>query len=354
MMAERTHSEESNPGKPYGGVVNWLVEEGILVDGAEVDFEPLTGGVSSEILRVRSGGECWVYKRALEQLKTRDAWFADTRRNASEIAFLEYARAVDPEAVPRLVAVDEERRGFLMEYLGPPFRTWKSDLLAGRCDIAVATKAARFLGNLHALSTSDPTLAGRFSDMDGFDALRIDPYLRTTGRRHPLLRKYFEEEAERLLRCREALVHGDFSPKNILVGEDRMVLLDHEVAVYADPAFDVAFLLNHLLLKAFLLPDHVRELIRAAEQFWRIYRETRGEAACGAMEARIIRLLLLLMLARIDGKSPVEYFVNRPPEQDCVRSFVARRLRLGDFRCRDLLAAWAETVRYHHRNHDDD
>ena len=55
-------------------------------------------------------------------------------------------------------------------------------------------------------------------------------------------------------RTKRALVHGDVSPKNILVGPRGPVFLDAECAWYGDPAFDLAFCLNHLLLKCLWTP----------------------------------------------------------------------------------------------------
>ena len=136
-----------------------------------------------------------------------------------------------------------------MELLGPEFASWKQMLLRGEARIADASQAAAMLGAIHAHSAGDSEAERDFDTTANFIQLRIDPYLLTTGKRHSDLRHLFEAEAERLASTRQCLVHGDFSPKNLMVSPARMVLLDCEVAWYGDPAFDLAFLLTHLLLK---------------------------------------------------------------------------------------------------------
>jgi hypothetical protein len=104
-------------------------------------------------------------------------------------------------------------------------------------------------------------------------------------------------------------VHGDVSPKNILIARDdgHPVLLDAECAWFGDPAFDAAFCLNHLLLKAVHLPAQRRELLDAAETFFATWSAGLPARTAGDAERRVATLLPCLFLARVDGKSPVEY-----------------------------------------------
>ncbi len=314
-----------------------LRRDGHLRDPA-ARFTPLAGGVSSDIYLVEDGAERFVVKRALPRLRVRDEWRADVSRNEVEREFLEWAGRCLPGAVPRVRFANPTAGYFGMEYLGEGFTNWKRQLLEGVFAPATAAAAGRLLGAMHTCSAGEVALRRRFDTTANFHQLRLEPYLLTTGARHPALREVFTAEARRLEATREGLVHGDFSPKNLLVGPgDRLVLLDAEVAWYGDPAFDVAFLLNHLLLKRlFHAPggEPLRELIGA---FWTAYRGARGAWATD-FEARTVRLLLLLLLARVDGKSPVEYLT--PGRQQVVRDFVGETLRALPDTLPALVEAW--------------
>ena len=286
---------------------------------------------------IEDEGKHFVVKQALPQLKVRDHWQADPARNHVEYEFLRYLGRIVPDAVPAVFAVGADY--FTMEYLGPEFRNWKELLLSGNCQPQHAVGAARILGTLHRVSFGDSELARRFDTTPNFHQLRTDPYLLTTGRRHPALQERFEQEAVRLEKTRECLVHGDYSPKNMLIGGGRTVLLDCEVAWYGDPAFDLAFLINHLLLKSLYhaplnhgLQEIIGTLIAA-------YYDERQMENSGVLDSRTARLLLMLLLARIDGKSPVEYLTE--PKQDFVRSFVSSRLSTPTF-THEVVRDWFE------------
>lgn len=216
----------------------------------DAKLTPLTDGVSSEIYRVDDGGDSFVVKRALAKLKVKEHWTADVCRNHYEQLFIEYVARFLPQAVPSLRPAPKDRGYFAMELLGPEFTNWKQRLLRGEARVEDALQAATILGRIHAHSAADSETERQFDTTANFIQLRIDPYLLTTGLRHPDLRPLFEEEAKRLASTRQCLVHGDFSPKNLMLSPSRMVLLDCEVAWYGDPAFDLAFLLTHLHLKA--------------------------------------------------------------------------------------------------------
>jgi len=293
-----------------------------LVSGHSVLVTPLGGGVSSDVFLIEDGGKRFVVKQALPQLKVKDDWQADTSRNRVEYEFLRYLSRIVPDAAPAVFAAGSDY--FAMEYLGSEYRNWKELLSSGDCQPEHAIRAARILGTLHRVSFGDPELARRFDTTPNFHQLRTDPYLLTTGRRHPALQERFDQEAVRLESTRECLVHGDYSPKNMLIGNGRTVLLDCEVAWYGDPAFDLAFWLNHLLLKALYHAPHDPGLKGMIGAFTAAYYDERRMERDGALDSRTATLLLMLLLARIDGKSPVEYLTSA--KQDFVRNFVAARL----------------------------
>ncbi len=296
----------------------------------------LTGGVSSEIFRVEDGPRVFVVKRALAKLLVRADWRADPGRTRFERLYLETVGRLLPGAVPQVLAAGEGY--FTMEWLGHGWENWKSRLLAGEVRTADAAAAGSILGCIHRESADRADLAALFDSGENFRQLRLDPFLRTVAERHPAHRSMIEAEVTRLATARECLVHGDFSPKNMLLSGSRLVLLDCEPTYYGDASFDLAFLLTHLLLKAlYHAPSDpgLADLVAAAT---RAYLDERGLDDSGIITTRTARLVLLLLLARVDGKSPVEYLPEEKQEQ--VRRFVLPRLGPADFPLDRLSREW--------------
>jgi aminoglycoside phosphotransferase (APT) family kinase protein len=294
------------------------------VRDAQARLTPLSGGVSSELYLVEDGAEKFVVKRALPKLRVKDNWFADVRRNETEWKYLEYVGSLMPGTVPKLRFVNPNADYFGMEFLGEGFTNWRQLLLAGDCRTEHAALAGKILGDIHRRTGFNIRLWDQFDTTESFHQLRIEPYLLTTGNRNPELRKLFFAEAQRIEETREVLVHGDFSPKNILINGDCMVLLDCEVAWYGEPAFDVAFCLNHLLLKSLHHAPRRLGIETMTSAFWQAYVEGRRSGKSSFVERRVIPLLLMLLLARVDGKSPVEYLTLR--KHQFVRDFVREHL----------------------------
>jgi aminoglycoside phosphotransferase (APT) family kinase protein len=193
-------------------------------------------------------------------------------------------------------------------------------LQEGVADVATATAVGDALGRIHAATAERPDLADRFPTDDIFYAIRLEPYLVATGRAHADLARRFAALVEITRRTKRVLVHGDFSPKNLLIGEAGPVILDAECAWYGDPAFDLAFVLNHLLLKGAWRPAWRAQYADAFAALSTAYFAHAGWEARASLEARTAVLLPGLMLARIDGKSPVEY-LTEPVQRDEVRAF---------------------------------
>jgi aminoglycoside phosphotransferase (APT) family kinase protein len=323
-----------------------LRREGLVRGGEPVEIAELPGGISSEIHLVRQGGVSLVVKRALERLRTRDEWHSDPARNRYEQRYLRYVGGLLPGSVPRVLLGGEDDGYFCMEYLGAGFEPWKKELLAGGFDPATARAVMALLGRIHAESRRRPEIALRFDTTAIFRQLRTDPYLRTTAGRHPALRVLLEAEASRLEGVRECLVHGDFSPKNILVGPGRTVVLDCEAAWYGDPAFDIAFLLNHLCLKALLHAPADPGFAPLFESAVAGYFGAAGMPAAGALELdrRSARLLPMLMLARVDGKSPAEYLTDERRKR-LVREWAAGILPRFHGTLAELSALWGARLR---------
>lgn len=289
-------------------VVDALVRIGLVAAGERVTGEALTGGVSSEIYRVDTAGGAFCVKRALARLKVSALWEAPVERNRYERAYLELAAALVPGAVPAVLGADDDAGLFAMAYLDPvEHPVWKAQLRDGHADASVAAAVGDRLGRIHAATADRADLAVAFPTAPLFDALRLAPYLAATAAAHP-------DRAERLLALRDrtaatrrVLVHGDVSPKNILVGPDGPVLLDAECATIGDPAFDVAFCANHLLLKCVWNPTAHAGFLRCLSAFVAAYLRYVSWEPPPAVEARTASLLPALLLARVDGTSPVEY-----------------------------------------------
>jgi aminoglycoside phosphotransferase (APT) family kinase protein len=268
--------------------------------------EELSGGVSSEIWRV--GGAC--VKRALPRLRVAQKWEAPIERNRYERLWLETARAAAPGAAPRVLAADDQAGLFAMEYLGLP--VWKALLREGKADSAFAAQVGATLAAIHSATAGRADIAARFATDAIFYAIRLEPYLVATGKVHPGLG--FESLVRRTADTRVCLVHGDVSPKNILVGPRGPVFLDAECAWYGDPAFDLAFCLNHLLLKCLWVPARKAAFLACFDELSASYL---GNVSFPKVEERTASLLPALLLARVDGKSPVEYLSDR--DKDLVR-----------------------------------
>jgi aminoglycoside phosphotransferase (APT) family kinase protein len=302
-----------------------LQSDGVI--SAEAALTPLSGGVSSDIYHVVDGGRSLVIKRALPSLRVRDEWLADVSRNDFEQRYMRYVGEFLPDSVPKIQFSGSNY--FAMEFLGPEFRNWKAELLAGRATARQAAIAGNTLGVIHAKSHDDARAERDFDSGDNFVQLRVDPYFRTVAQRFPDLAPLVEDESSRLLGTQECLVHGDFSPKNLMFNGDRMLVLDCEVAWYGDPAFDVAFCLSHLLLKGLYHAPGEIGVAGMTDAFVGAYLNASSMTAerRRELEERTARLLLLLLVARVDGKSPVEYLDSN--REQFTREFVLTRLRSG-------------------------
>lgn len=320
---------------------DFLDRTGLVKSTIARRYTPLTGGVSSDIWRVEvSDGRTLCVKRALAKLKVAADWQAPVSRNAYEWAWIQFAGGVLPQAVPEPLAHDASIGMFAMGYLDPlSHPVWKQQLLAGIVDGRLAGEVGRTVGQLHQASAHRCDLAQRFDTGTNFHALRLEPYLVATAQRHPDLAPHLHALVHQTAQHRTALVHGDVSPKNILLGPHGPVLLDAECAWYGDPAFDVAFCLNHLLLKSLVVP-HRRAELRAAFEAWVSgYFEAVDFEPRAQLELRCAQLLPALMLARVDGKSPVEY-ITADEEREQVRAFAIPRVIRSPDTLRALLLAW--------------
>lgn len=320
---------------------SFLREHGLIDADESPPARPLAGGVSSDIWLVETHRGPVCVKRALARLKVAQEWRAPVERNAFEVRWFRTVGAIVQKAVPRILADDAAAGVFAMDYLEPHrFRIWKNELRHGRVDLSVAEAVGETLARVHAATAGDPAVADRFPTDDLFQALRLEPYLEATARVHPDLADALLARSRSTLTAKTALVHGDVSPKNILIGPDGPVFLDAECAWYGDPAFDLAFCLNHLLLKCLWVPAVGSEYLRAFAVLAEAYRAGVAWEPPDRVEARTAHLLPGLLLARVDGKSPVEYLTDENDKNRVRRA--ARALLVDPVRTlEDVAAAWA-------------
>lgn len=264
----------------------------------------LDGGVSSDIRIVCTPQGTQVVKRALGKLRVKADWFSDPARSSIEAAGLRAIAALLGQShVPRILWVDETTHQFAMELIEPRFRNWKQQLLHGDVDIASSDAVGSLLGRLHARSSDDPGLAVQFANTQPFVELRIRPFFERIAQRNPPLAPSIAAIVQNLCATRNALVHGDFSPKNLLIDGSDVVILDCEVAHWGDARFDVAFCLAHLLLKLFRRGAPAPAFLSAILAFLAGYRR------CGpaVLDRHFVRQLGCLLLARLEGDSPIDY-----------------------------------------------
>jgi aminoglycoside phosphotransferase (APT) family kinase protein len=327
-----------------GDLIAALRRMGLADATASLRLTPLTGGVASDIVRVDGAGAPFVVKRALEKLRVKADWHAPVERNAYEVAWLKAAARAVPGAAPPILGEDRESGLFAMAYLpADTHPVWKTELLAGRVDPAFAAMVGERLGAIHRATAGDAAVAARFDTLHIFRPIRLDAYLGATAERHPALAQALIGLAERTAATRLALVHGDVSPKNILVGPHGPVFLDAECAWYGDPAFDLAFCLNHLLLKGIVRPDRAAALLGSFDALAGAYRRRVVWEPRDGLEERAAALLAALLLARIDGKSPVEY-ITRDEDKSRVRRIAIPYVAEPPRHLSILREAWASEL----------
>jgi aminoglycoside phosphotransferase (APT) family kinase protein len=315
-----------------------------LLSSAQAEKEPqgerLTGGVSSDIWRVDLGSGPICVKRALAKLRVDADWRAPVERNIYEARWMQIARLAAPSAVPALLGQDQDAGMLAMTYLPPErYTLWKTLLRDGIAEPGFAASVAATTACIHRATAADPSLAEAFPTDAIFLDIRLEPYLIATGRAHPDLADRLDRLVAVTLANKRALVHGDVSPKNILRGPDGPLFLDAECAWWGDPAFDLAFCLNHLLLKCLWVSNARAAFMACFHAMATTYLQQVTWEDASALEARAAGLLPGLLLARVDGKSPVEY-ITTEAARDVVRR-VARSLLLDPpARLADVARAW--------------
>jgi 5-methylthioribose kinase len=226
----------------------YMRERGVAPADAPIAVRELSGGVSNVVLLAEWDGGSVVVKQSLAQLRVAVRWLFDRSRIYVERACLDVLAQRLPGAAPTVVFADDAEYVFGMTVAPPGGEVWRDALCAGRFDADTTRFAAELLGRLQAATAGDAAIAAQFDDRMPLMQGRVDPFHRFVATVHPDLAGAIGREVDRLLATRSVLVHGDYSPKNVIAYPDRVLLLDCEIAHWGAPAFDVAFLLGHLLL----------------------------------------------------------------------------------------------------------
>lgn len=305
-----------------------------------VKIDMLGGGISADIWRVELLHQTVVIKRACSALKVEADWQADPCRIQSEIDWHNFVRSFLPESVPEIISVAPEQHAFSMALLDYPL--WKAELLKGNVNLKFAEQVARQLVLIHSMSRARSEIRQQFAHDDLFYALRVEPYFLTTAEKNIEIGDVIRELGNSLLVTKLALMQGDISPKNILIGTTGPVFLDAETACYGDPAFDMAFCLTHLMLKVLLQPKQLPNLMTSVRTMFSTYLEGADWEDTGYLGERITRLLQAIMLARVDGKSPVEYLDSK--QQALVRHFCVSVIKEDVSDMDRLTQAWSNEV----------
>ncbi len=285
-------------------VVAYLIDKGVITKDEQAEVEILTGGVSNVVLAITTAEKKLVLKQALAELKVAEKWEADQRRAIVEANAIALFHKLSPDQVPNLVFLDPERFVLILDRVPVGSTVWKSDLLAGVINPDVAGVLGKTLAQWHNFGETDKEARLQFMEDSLFEQLRIDPFYRFVAAKNVQLKPEIDKLIDELEGDKTTIVHGDFSPKNIMVGMDEQVyILDFEVTHVGNPVFDLAFLLAHLLCKLFRTNEALEEklLIASAERFVSAYVGVREISQSLPLHTALIAL------ARVEGKSPVNY-----------------------------------------------
>ena len=288
----------------------YLAANHLIQSGDRPSITVLSGGVSSRTVYVEASGRPpFVLKQALAKLRVASNWFSSPDRIHREALAMQHLQYLAPSStITSMLFEDLSGHVIAMSAVPQPHRNWKEMLLVEPPVRNHVEQFAHILSQIYINSRGDSSLALIFGDRSIFESLRLEPYYRYSAECVPEARNFLFMLIEDTCRRRLSLVHGDFSPKNILVHKDKLVLVDHEVVHFGDPAFDVGFALTHLLSKSLHLKQFRHELLEAAQLFVSQYLEAiRSKEPDRDYESRASQHTLACLLARVAGRSPFEY-----------------------------------------------
>ena len=295
------------------------------------EFINLQGGVSNRTVWVQQrDGTDWILKQALEKLRVQVDWFSAPERIHREAQGLRWLSKIIPEHVPTFIFEDMVFHILAMSAISQPHENWKVELLNNDPVIQHAVQFGELLSKIHNAVDDYPDIETDFAERKFFEELRLEPYYAYTASRvavaEPFLTQLIADTRKRI----QALVHGDYSPKNVLLYGDQLFILDYEVIHFGDPAFDIGFSMTHFLSKAHYRALQRQTFIQMAQTYWQTYANTIAEHFVSqSLEIYAVRHTLACMLARVAGRSPLEYLdtTYRERQQDIVLDLIKRDVK---------------------------
>jgi hypothetical protein len=339
-------------------VVEYLRARGAAT-GGQILIQSLSGGIANVVLKIfdagagekvgtdmhsaakikrgdpdtrMNRGACFVLKQPLEKFRTAAEWIVDKDRILVERDCINLLAGILPAgSVPEVLWFEDANHVLAISCAPTDSVIWKKLLLQGKVSNAVAQQAGMLLAMMHSATRGDAAVQQRYGNPKFFMQQRTEPYLAAVAAKHPDIATILNDISRQLLEAKQCLIHGDYSPKNIFVVPaeappqpdpsttaaarpattfSHLLLLDFEVAFFGHPAFDVATLINHLLLKGFVAKSRWRPYVIAADAFLQTYEQAVDKPLAAATDALGGQLLAALLLARLDGKSPAEYLTD--------------------------------------------
>ncbi len=293
-------------------LLHYLRDRGWIDGGEAPALQTLSGGVSNRTVWVRRGdGADWVIKQALAKLRVQVDWFSGPERIQREAAGMRWLGKIIPGHVPEVIFSDSERNILAMSAVPQPHENWKTLLLNGHTDQRYAQSFGQLLAKIHSAAVDYPQLADEFAERRFFEELRLEPYYGYTATQVPEAAPFLIQLIDATRARRLALVHGDYSPKNVLVHHDKLIILDYEVIHFGDPAFDVGFSLTHFLSKAHHLTARRQAFLEMARHYWQSYMDALSPDLRAPVRQQAVKHTLACMLARVAGRSPLEYLDDK-------------------------------------------
>ena len=276
-----------------------------------IQYKKLAGGVSSEVYHVRTNKNNYCIKRSLKRLLVKKKWIANTNRIKFEYLWLKHCQNILKRNIPNTYEFNDKKKYIVMEYLKTSqYKTLKQLFFKRIININTIKLISKHLYKIHSNSSNYKTKKIFEGNYKNFYDLRLDPYFNEVGRVYPKYKEYIKKINENYIKNSSTLVHGDFSPKNILVDKNKIIYLDAECCNFGDPVFDLVFFTNHLLIKSIFLRDKSQEFIKLYLSFYKEYLSNLSTKNFNSYIDRIIKMTPIMLLSRIDGKSPVEYIIK--------------------------------------------
>ncbi len=282
-------------------------------EATRVELAPLNGGVSSDCVKVTWSSGQAVVKRALATLKVDEIWESNPDRILAEADALSLFKTMTPAHVPAVLARDDDELVIILELAPPDRHEWRELLIQGDCDQSVGRTLGQILSTWHQRTRTVVLPARLENGKSRLYELRVAPFHLDLATRWIGSSTLLRRLADELMDSSECLVHGDFSPKNVLHGPSGTWVLDAEVAHRGAPVLDLAFLAAHLLIKATHLPQFRASLHETLTAFLDAYT-----CQIPKLPEHLAEHTGAVIGVRIDGISRTRYLSNE--SRDALRS----------------------------------